>query len=141
MNMKIVEVKVSNFQQFRDCLKFAGQKDEDWIQFQNNPFRYCYLLQEQGVVCGYIDFSILYERAELNHIYIKEDYRRKKYASKLMEWMIEQCERMHCSNITLEVRESNLAAQKLYQHYQFVAVARRDKYYQTEDAILMERTM
>ena len=50
--------------------------------------------------------------------------------------MLQQCVMNHCCNITLEVRESNIPAQKLYQKYQFQVVAKRYRYYKNEDAIL-----
>ncbi len=139
--MDIVKVQQSNFQQFQALLNISGNPMEEWNQFAKDPFRHCYLLKDHDMICSYIDFSILYERAELNQIYVIESYRQKHCASQLMDFMVQQCSNKNCHNITLEVRESNIVAQKLYQKYQFRAVAKRNNYYKTEDAILMERMM
>lgn len=139
--MDIVEVQQSNFQQFQTLLNISGNPIEEWNQFVKDPFRHCYLLKDRDMICAYIDFSIIYDRAELNQIYVMESYRHKHCASQLMDFMLQQCRKNGCCNITLEVRESNIAALKLYQKYQFQAVAKRNNYYQTEDAILMERMM
>jgi len=139
--MEIIEVQASNFQQFQTILNISGNPMEEWDQFAQDPFRHCYLLKKDGIICAYIDFSMIYERAELNQIFVIESYRKQHCASQLMDFMIEQCMNQHCCNVTLEVRESNIAAQKLYQKYQFQSVAKRERYYQIEDAILMERTL
>ena len=139
--MNIVEVQKSNFQQFQMLLHMSENPIEEWEPYMNSPFRHCYILKDHDIICGYIDFSILYDRAELNQIYVVESYRQKHCASQLMDFMLQQCRKNCCCNITLEVRESNIAAQKLYQKYQFQSVAKREHYYKNEDAILMERKM
>ena len=45
------------------------------------------------------------------------------------------------SNITLEVRKSNIDAIGLYEKYGFKVVSVRDNYYGSEDAFLMMREM
>ena len=35
-------------------------------------------------IIGFIDYSILFERAELNYIYVFDEYKKQGYASKLM---------------------------------------------------------
>ncbi|WP_127346022.1 ribosomal protein S18-alanine N-acetyltransferase [Pseudidiomarina mangrovi] len=56
---------------------------------------------------------------------------------------IQQCARHHQAEIILEVRVSNLAAQRLYQRSGFVVVGRRKDYYALpehgrEDALVMQ---
>ena len=46
-----------------------------------------------------------------------------------------------CDNITLEVKESNKSAINFYLKNGFIEVARREKYYQDEDGILMIKEM
>ena len=139
--MDIVKVERANFRQFQNILKMSENPMEDLDQYLDAPFRRCYILKDHNIICGYIDFSILYERAELNQIYIIKSYRKKHCACLLMDFMLQQCVMNHCCNITLEVRESNIPAQKLYQKYQFQVVAKRYRYYKNEDAILMERKL
>lgn len=139
--MDIVKVERANFRQFQNILKMSENPMEDLDQYLDAPFRSCYILKDHNIICGYIDFSILYERAELNHIYIIKSYRKNHCACLLMDFMLQQCVMNHCCNITLEVRESNIPAQKLYQKYQFQVVAKRYRYYKNEDAILMERKL
>jgi ribosomal-protein-alanine N-acetyltransferase len=54
---------------------------------------------------------------------------------------MEQALKQNCKNITLDVRESNSVAIRLYDQYGFREIGRRKKYYRfpVEDAIIMER--
>ena len=78
---------------------------------------------------------MIYERAEINYIFVLENYRGKKLASKMLEFMIKSCK--ICENITLEVRKSNSIAISLYRKFGFKEVAIRKNYYNNEDGILM----
>ena len=42
--------------------------------------------------------------------------------------------------VILEVRESNIPAINLYKKFNFMEIARREKYYENENAIIMERS-
>lgn len=86
---------------------------------------------------GYMDYSVYYERAEINYIFVEKKYRNKLVASKLMEYFLK--ENNNLENVTLEVRENNNIAINFYKKYGFVECAKRKKYYGNEDAILMIR--
>lgn len=63
-------------------------------------------------------------------------YRGQQYAHLLMDVMIATANQEQCETISLEVRVSNEAAHKLYEHYDFIKVNVRKAYYQDngEDA-------
>lgn len=90
---------------------------------------------------GFIDFSFIYDRIELNYIYVETSYRNRNIASKLMDKLIEFSIDNKCINITLEVDESNEAAINLYKKYGFTIAAIREKYYGKNDGYLMIREM
>ena len=48
-------------------------------------------------------------------------------------------ENNNCSNITLEVRKSNIIAINIYKKFKFKVIAERKNYYGNEDAIMMLR--
>ena len=56
-----------------------------------------------------------------------------------MNSLIEGCKSQKCNSITLEVRESNLPALKLYEKLGFKVAGKRKKYYSDngEDALIM----
>ena len=40
---------------------------------ENNPFIYYYVYKEKEEILGFINYSILYDRAELNYIVVQEE--------------------------------------------------------------------
>lgn len=101
----------------------------------NDPFSKNIIYVDGSKIVGLLNYSIIYERAELNYIFVLKNYRNKKIASQMFEYMLKKCK--ICENITLEVRKSNEIAINLYKKYGFVEIAIRKNYYNNEDGILM----
>jgi len=83
----------------------------------------------------------MYERAEIININVLEEYQNQKIASKLLEYMVNECISHNVKSITLEVKETNIKAIHLYEKFDFSKVAVRRKYYQGIDGILMEKEL
>ena len=111
--------------------------DKDYLlnEFNNNPFIKVLLLIEDNKVIGYLYYSDIYDRVEINQIEINSFHRNCGNGKKLMEYMIQKVDK----NITLEVKKDNIPAINLYKRNGFVEVAIRKGYYQGTDGILMER--
>ena len=105
----------------------------------SNPFskRIEYIVGDKAL--GFLNYSVIYDRMEIDNIEVKEKYRNKGIGTKLMEYIVKEAQNKKLMNITLEVRESNVIAQKLYIKMGFKKVAIRKYYYGDEDAILMEK--
>lgn len=84
---------------------------------------------------GFISYSIIYDRCEINFIGVLEEYRNNKIGSKLINNLIERLS--SCKNITLEVNVNNYIAIKLYKKSGFKVASIRKKYYGNDDAYLM----
>ena len=100
-----------------------------------NPFGKYLLYIEKDEIVGYIYYSDIYDRAEINQIEVLVSHRNCGKASKLLDKMISLVDK----NITLEVKIDNNAAINLYKKYNFVEKAIRKGYYNGIDGILMER--
>lgn len=105
------------------------------FEYDNNPFINLYVYRISGQIVGYLNFSKMYETAELNQIFVKEDCRKLGIGSKMVEFLLIQCS--NCSSISLEVRCSNTSAIKLYEKFGFTKASIRKNYYENEDAFLM----
>lgn len=106
-----------------------------------NPFTKFYVYIENDQVLAFINYDIIYDRAELLYIGVVESYQKNGIATKLLNYMIEDCEKSDVKNITLEVHINNNKAINLYKKFGFKQVALRKNYYQGEDGILMEKEM
>lgn len=80
---------------------------------------------------------------EIYNIAVTEKYRREKIASRLIERLIEKANIYNVKKIYLEVRESNVNAQKFYIDRLFKIVGKRKNFYTdpSENAILMCREL
>lgn len=104
-------------------------------EFENNPFAKFLVLIEEDKLIGYLYYSDIYDRIEINQFEVKEEYRKKGNGELLLKELIN-----NNKDITLEVRKSNVPAISLYKKNKFKEVSTRKNYYNGEDGILMERT-
>lgn len=103
-------------------------------ELKNNPFAKILIYKEETII-GYLYYSDIYDRAEINQIEIDSLHRNCGKGSELLQKMIETVEK----SITLEVRKDNIPALRLYKKFGFEQKAIRKGYYQGIDGILMER--
>lgn len=92
-------------------------------------------------VLGYASLTVVLDEGYINNIAVQRKYRRMGLGSDLLGVFIRFAQAQKLSFLTLEVRDTNLAAQSLYGKFGFREVGRRKNYYDQprEDAILMTR--
>ena len=90
-----------------------------------------------GNVVGYMGLQIFSGEGYVTNVAVLPEYRRQGIAKMLIEKQLQN----EMSFITLEVRESNLPAIKLYESCGFENVGIRPKFYTnpTENAIIMTK--
>lgn len=108
---------------------------------KNNQFTNYLTYLVNGEPVAFINYYIMYERAEIININVLEEYQNQKIDSKLLEYMVNECISHNVKSITLEVKETNIKAIHLYEKFDFSKVAVRRKYYQGIDGILMEKEL
>lgn len=111
------------------------KKDYILNELSNNPFGKIIILKEDNEIIGYIYYSDIYERVEINQIEINFIHRNCGKGNFLLKKLIETVDK----NISLEVNVNNIPAIKLYKKNGFIEKAIRKGYYQGIDGILMER--
>ncbi len=89
-------------------------------------------------ISGFLCMRSLCGELEILNIAVQKELRRKGIGIQLMRFAIQTAKKMNYSGVILEVRESNTAAQALYEHLGFIVTGRRPRYYNRpkEDAIL-----
>lgn len=117
------------------------QKNELKNEFLCNPYTKIYAFIVESKIIGIIHINDIYDRYEINNIYVLKDHRNKKIASQLVNKIILDAEKNKKMNITLEVRNDNIAAINLYKKHGFIAKAIRKGYYKGIDGILMEKEL
>ena len=127
---------------FPKLCKYYKEFDQSGVDiFNRGPFSNLLIYEEENEIVGFINYSIMYDRAEIDYIYVDPSYRKRKIAYELMEFCIEDATTSGCQNITLEVNEHNVPGIRLYEKFGFQKAAVRPKYYHGEDGILMIREL
>lgn len=103
-------------------------------ELSNNPFGKVLVLKEDKII-GYIYYSDIYERCEINQFEIDSIHRNCGKGDLLLKYLINLVQK----DITLEVKEDNTPAIKVYLKNGFKKTAIREGYYNGVDGILMER--
>jgi len=97
------------------------------------------LAEMNGKIVGYVLFWLLPESVDIHNLAVRGEHRRRGVGRILLHKVIVEALRQSSARVTLEVRKSNLAAQKLYESAGFVATGVRKGYYSDdgEDALTM----
>ncbi|MGN0159483.1 MAG: ribosomal protein S18-alanine N-acetyltransferase [Brotaphodocola sp.] len=98
-----------------------------------------YVFEQDEKILGYCNLRLLAGEGEVQRIAVLPQYRRLGLGRKMMDAMVGFARENRAESVSLEVRESNAAARRLYESYGFTAEAVRKGYYHnpTEDAIIM----
>ena len=105
---------------------------------QNRNARYVVARSGQEIA-GYAGLWLMVDEAHITTFAVHPDHRRRRIGERLLQRLFEIAVVMNAEWLTLEVRASNLAAQKLYEKYGFRRAGVRRRYYSdnNEDALIM----
>lgn len=125
----ILDIRIDNLElisKFEDMYKMALEC------FDTNPYASFLIYIDDRMVVGYLYYSDIYDRIEINQITVLDIYKRQGYGSELMKRLIDKNK-----NISLEVKCDNIPAIALYEKFGFKKVAVRSGYYDGTDGNLM----
>ena len=107
----------------------------------NSPYDLYFVALCRDQIIGYCCLRLLAGEGEIQRIAVLPEYRRLGIGRKMMEAMVNYATKNQAYAISLEVRESNFAARRLYESFGFAAEAVRRGYYHNplEDALIMWR--
>ena len=98
------------------------------------------IAEENNIPVGFITYSLGYDDADIESIFILPDKRKQGYAKELISFSMERIKKADKKSIFLEVKESNISAISLYLSFGFKKVSIRKKYYADgSNAIVMQK--
>jgi ribosomal-protein-alanine N-acetyltransferase len=105
---------------------------------QNRNARYIVARDGERIV-GYAGLWLMVDEAHITTFAVLPDARRRRIGERLLQRLFEIAHELGAEWLTLEVRASNLAAQRLYEKYGFRQAGVRRRYYSdnNEDALIM----
>ena len=100
----------------------------------------CFVALCDGEIAGFINGRIVLDEFYINNVAVTKKFRNAGVGTRLVDDLSDYLKNI-VSFITLEVRESNVAAQKLYRKCGYTVVGKRKDFYQkpVENAILMTK--
>lgn len=92
-------------------------------------------------IVGYLAFRVVLDEMHIILIAVHPAWRQRGIARRMLQHGISQARDAACRKATLEVRASNVAAQRLYFQLGFAPVGTRPRYYRhpSEDALILWR--
>lgn len=114
-------------------------KDNYLLKNNDNIFE---ISNEEDLI-GYIIFHITEDFTDIYKIFIRDNDKRKGYATDLLNKVIELAKRYNSKKIMIEVRSNNTNAINFYKKNNFEQISVRKDYYKnpTDDALIFERSL
>jgi len=114
--------------------------EESFLAELEKEFSHVYVARaEDGVLVGFVCFWALYGEAHILNIAVRADMRRMGVGTALAVEALRQSIMEGAKTATLEVREKNIAAIRLYEGLGFVRAGVRRGYYEkpNDNAVIM----
>jgi ribosomal-protein-alanine N-acetyltransferase len=92
-------------------------------------------------VAGFCAFWLVVDQAHINNLAVRPELRGHGLGAHLLESIVTEARHLGATSLTLEVRRSNVAAQRLYAKAGFQEAGVRTNYYNqpVEDALVLLR--
>ena len=120
-------------------LNFSTPWDEASVRSElTNKLALWLVALDDGEVVGYVGSQTVLQEADMMNVAVADSHRRRGIARALVKELIRQ---LDAYQLTLEVRESNVAAISLYESMGFQQVGLRKNYYQKpkENALILRK--
>ena len=114
-------------------------------EIEKNPLSYPTVARAKGIdgaeIAGYCVKWVVFDHMHIQNIAVRPEHQRRGLGRYLLEEALERGKRLGAKFVQLEVRESNRAAQRLYDFMGFRQVGKRKRYYSHphEDALLYQK--
>ena len=112
----------------------------EWEWTHSDVARF-YVARTAGGVVAYCAGWVIFDELHVNNLAVAPGWRRRGVASALLTFVLEAAAAEGAVRATLEVRESNDAARRLYERFGFAFAGVRTAYYRepVEDALVLWR--
>jgi len=122
-----------------EAFSHPWSREDFEIEILSNPYAKYYVYEQESEIISYVGLWLIYEKAQITTIAVKNNYRGQKYSRLLMQFVDKICQENSIEVCSLEVRISNFKAISLYESCGFEIKGIRENYYQDnyEDAYLM----
>ena len=123
----------------RACFPTVWPQDAFYNELRTNKLAHYFVGRCDDRIVAYGGIWAIAEDSHVTTIAVDPQYRRRAFGEVLLLRLIDEAVERGAAWMTLEVRESNRAAQQLYRKYGFTTVTMRAGYYSddNESALVM----
>ena len=143
----MISINEINQKDFELCFELDSNTTSLWSkrqwdsEFKKEGIKAYGLLISNSVV-GICVIQVIIDEAYINYFAIKKEFQRQRLGTKIMNYLINECEKLNINKLLLEVSDSNDAAKNFYNHFNFNTVGKRKNYYKDgSDALLKEKSL
>jgi [ribosomal protein S18]-alanine N-acetyltransferase len=127
-----------------EAASFNNPTTREWYERELKRPEVCFIfvLHTAAVrVAAFCAFWRVADQAHINNLAVRPELRGRGLGSQMLEAVVVEAQRLGAGSLTLEVRRSNIAAQRLYQRAGFHEAGVRKNYYTqpVEDALVLAR--
>ncbi|UJL47115.1 ribosomal protein S18-alanine N-acetyltransferase [Virgibacillus sp. NKC19-16] len=129
---QVMEVEVATF-------AAPWPTDIFYQEILDNEHAFYFVMELDKKIIGYIGTWIVIDDMQITNIAVTPAYRGMKLGEMLFRYTIQFAIKLGVARLSLEVRKSNIVAQKMYRKFGLVPGGIRKNYYAVdqEDAIVM----
>jgi len=123
----------------RACFSTVWPNDAFYNELSTNKLAHYYVGRFDDRIVAYGGIWVILEDSHITTLAVAPDYRGRRFGEVLLMRLIDEAIDRGAGWMTLEVRESNTVAQRLYRKYGFTTVTMRAGYYSddNESALIM----
>lgn len=123
----------------RACFSTVWPSDAFYNELSTNKLAHYFVGRLEDRVVAYGGIWVILEDSHVTTLAVDPEYRRRGFGEVLLLRLVDEAIERGAAWMTLEVRESNTAAQQLYRKYGFTTVTLRTGYYSddNESALIM----
>lgn len=115
------------------CFSTPWPRNAFLNELTENKLAHYYTGRFEDRIVSYAGLWVILEDAHITTVAVVPEHQRKRFGEQLLIRLIDEAIERGARWITLEVRESNTAAQNLYKKYGFTVVSTRRGYYSDND--------
>jgi len=115
------------------CFSTTWPRNAFQNELTENKLAHYFVGRFEDAIVSYGGLWVILEDAHITTVAVDPAFQGRGYGERMLVWLLDEAIDRGASWVTLEVRESNVTAQKLYKKYGFTVVNTRRGYYSDND--------
>lgn len=125
------------------CFSMPWTEEQIMSQLPDKEHEFIVAESNRGELLGYVGMMYVLDEGYISNVAVNPDFRRQHIGTEIIKELLRRSYELGLAFVSLEVRESNSPAQRLYSSFEFKIAGKRKNYYDfpKEDAIIMTKLM